>query len=174
MPTDLEIARAAHLAPLSDIAASMGLPSHLLEPRGDNLAKIRHLPCILVQGRYDVVTRPLLAWRLHQAWPESELFFVNSAGHNTTESPMAETMCAAFERMKDHLAKKGFDPLMGARPMARLIQERVKRPLAEELLFGRLARGGLVRVTIVNDKPAFDSPEGHHPPLPEREPEYVE
>jgi formate--tetrahydrofolate ligase len=40
-PTDLEIARAAHFAPLADVAASMGLPQHLLEPRGDNLAKIR-------------------------------------------------------------------------------------------------------------------------------------
>jgi proline iminopeptidase len=81
-------------------------PNHIV----DNLSKIRHLPCILVQGRYDVVTRPLLAWRLNQAWPESELFFVNSAGHNTTESPMAETMCAAFERMKGRLSGLGLKP----------------------------------------------------------------
>ena len=76
----------------------------------DNLHKIRHLPCILVQGRYDVVTRPLLAWQLHQAWPESELHFVNAAGHNTTESPMAETMCAAFDRMKERLKMRGIGP----------------------------------------------------------------
>ena len=81
-------------------------PNHVLE----NLPKIRHLPCILVQGRYDVVTRPLLAWRLNQAWPESELFFVNEAGHNPTESPMAETMCAAFERMKGRLSGLGHKP----------------------------------------------------------------
>ncbi|MFO1378368.1 MAG: ATP-dependent Clp protease ATP-binding subunit ClpA [Steroidobacteraceae bacterium] len=45
------------------------------------------------------------------------------------------------------LAKRGYDPKMGARPMARLIQEQIKRPLAEELLFGRLVDGGTVRVT---------------------------
>ncbi|MEW6354308.1 MAG: ATP-dependent Clp protease ATP-binding subunit ClpA [Pseudomonadota bacterium] len=44
------------------------------------------------------------------------------------------------------LAKHGFDPAMGARPMARLIQENIKRPLAEELLFGKLSSGGHVRV----------------------------
>ena len=45
------------------------------------------------------------------------------------------------------LAEKGFDAKMGARPMKRVIQERIKRPLAEELLFGRLESGGRVRVT---------------------------
>ena len=49
------------------------------------------------------------------------------------------------------IAAKGYDPKMGARPMARLIQERVKRPLAEELLFGKLAGGGSVRVTLARD-----------------------
>jgi ATP-dependent Clp protease ATP-binding subunit ClpA len=44
------------------------------------------------------------------------------------------------------LAEKGYDPTMGARPMARVIQEHIKKPLAEELLFGRLAGGGLVRI----------------------------
>jgi ATP-dependent Clp protease ATP-binding subunit ClpA len=45
------------------------------------------------------------------------------------------------------IAEKGYDPKMGARPMGRVIQEHVKRPLAEELLFGRLVDGGSVRVT---------------------------
>lgn len=66
----------------------------------DNLHRFRHLPCVIVQGRYDVVTRPLIAWRLKQAWPEAELHMVNEAGHNASESPMAETLCAAHERMK--------------------------------------------------------------------------
>jgi ATP-dependent Clp protease ATP-binding subunit ClpA len=43
---------------------------------------------------------------------------------------------------------RGYDPKMGARPMARLIQERIKRPLAEELLFGKLVGGGSVRVSV--------------------------
>jgi ATP-dependent Clp protease ATP-binding subunit ClpA len=49
------------------------------------------------------------------------------------------------------VAKKGYDPKMGARPMARTIQEYIKRPLAEELLFGRLARGGHVSVSVKED-----------------------
>ncbi|MBU6459854.1 MAG: ATP-dependent Clp protease ATP-binding subunit ClpA [Proteobacteria bacterium] len=48
------------------------------------------------------------------------------------------------DALRAHLAKKGFDPLMGARPMARLIQDTLKRPLADELLFGRLVHGGKV------------------------------
>jgi ATP-dependent Clp protease ATP-binding subunit ClpA len=49
------------------------------------------------------------------------------------------------------VAIKGYDPKMGARPMARVIQEFIKRPLAEELLFGRLVGGGNVRVTVAED-----------------------
>ncbi len=49
------------------------------------------------------------------------------------------------------IAKEGYDPKMGARPMARTIQEHIKRPLAEELLFGRLAGGGHVRVSVSQD-----------------------
>jgi ATP-dependent Clp protease ATP-binding subunit ClpA len=49
------------------------------------------------------------------------------------------------------IAEKGYDPKMGARPMARVIQEHIKRPLAEELLFGRLAGGGQVQVSVSAD-----------------------
>jgi ATP-dependent Clp protease ATP-binding subunit ClpA len=49
------------------------------------------------------------------------------------------------------VASNGYDPKMGARPMARTIQEHIKRPLAEELLFGRLASGGHVRVSVSED-----------------------
>jgi ATP-dependent Clp protease ATP-binding subunit ClpA len=49
------------------------------------------------------------------------------------------------------IAQRGYDPKMGARPMARLLQDYVKRPLAEELLFGKLAGGGHVRVTLNRD-----------------------
>jgi len=52
------------------------------------------------------------------------------------------------DALKAYLAKKGFDPLMGARPMARLIQDTIRRALADELLFGRLANGGHVEVDI--------------------------
>jgi len=49
------------------------------------------------------------------------------------------------------IAERGYDPKMGARPMARIIQEHIKRPLAEELLFGSLADGGHVRITVDKD-----------------------
>jgi len=55
------------------------------------------------------------------------------------------------DALKAYLGKKGFDPLMGARPMARLIQDTIRKALADELLFGKLANGGSVHVDI-NDK----------------------
>ncbi len=57
------------------------------------------------------------------------------------------------EKLRDYLAKNGFDPLMGARPMQRLIQDTIRRALADELLFGKLADGGSVMVDLdENDK----------------------
>ena len=59
--------------------------------------------------------------------------------------------------VRQWLAEKGYDPLMGARPMSRLIQEEIKKPLAEELLFGSLEEGGTVRVSLSDeDKIQFD------------------
>ena len=58
---------------------------------------------------------------------------------------------AFTDKLKDYLAKNGFDPLMGARPMARLIQDTIRRALADELLFGRLANGGKVTIDIDDD-----------------------
>ena len=52
------------------------------------------------------------------------------------------------QTLKDYLAKKGFDPAMGARPMARLIQDTIRSALADELLFGKLASGGKVTVDL--------------------------
>ncbi|MCC6750066.1 MAG: ATP-dependent Clp protease ATP-binding subunit ClpA [Deltaproteobacteria bacterium] len=60
------------------------------------------------------------------------------------------------EAARAELADKGFDPKFGARPLARVIQEQVKRPLSEDLLFGRLAKGGLVRVDFVEGKMTFE------------------
>ena len=52
---------------------------------------------------------------------------------------------------REWIAERGYDPKMGARPMARVIQQHIKRPLAEELLFGKLENGGHVRVTVGDD-----------------------
>jgi ATP-dependent Clp protease ATP-binding subunit ClpA len=56
------------------------------------------------------------------------------------------------------LARKGYDPLFGARPLSRVIQEHIKKPLAEELLFGKLEKGGVVRVEVAEDKLVFSFP----------------
>ena len=59
--------------------------------------------------------------------------------------------------LRKQLAKKGFDPLMGARPMQRLIQDTIRRALADELLFGRLVDGGRLTVDVDADgKPTLD------------------
>ncbi|MBO20846.1 MAG: ATP-dependent Clp protease ATP-binding subunit ClpA [Rhodospirillaceae bacterium] len=60
------------------------------------------------------------------------------------------------EASRDWLAKKGYDPLFGARPLARVIQESLKQPLAEELLFGELVKGGTVRVGVKDNALTFD------------------
>ncbi|MBI2754870.1 MAG: AAA family ATPase, partial [Betaproteobacteria bacterium] len=66
------------------------------------------------------------------------------------EEQLAEKKVEALftQKLKEHLAKKGFDPLMGARPMARLIQDTVRRALADELLFGKLVHGGKVTIDV--------------------------
>jgi len=72
------------------------------------------------------------------------------------------------EAARAWLAEHGYDPLYGARPLARVIEENIKKPLADELLFGKLSKGGKVLVTIENDKPTFRLAEAGKPiPLPE-------
>lgn len=60
------------------------------------------------------------------------------------------------DEVRTWLAIKGYDPAMGARPMTRVIQEQLKKPLAEDLLFGKLAKGGHVTVTVKEDELVFD------------------
>jgi ATP-dependent Clp protease ATP-binding subunit ClpA len=70
--------------------------------------------------------------------------------------------------LKAFLAKRGFDPRMGARPMARLIQDTIRKALADELLFGRLLNGGKVTVDVEADEKIvlrFDEP-AEAPPAP--------
>jgi ATP-dependent Clp protease ATP-binding subunit ClpA len=59
------------------------------------------------------------------------------------------------EEARAWVADKGYDPKFGARPLARVIQENIKKPLAEELLFGKLAKGGMVRVVMEDGALAF-------------------
>jgi ATP-dependent Clp protease ATP-binding subunit ClpA len=78
------------------------------------------------------------------------------------------------DNLRKFLAKKGFDPLMGARPMSRLIQDMIRKALADELLFGRLVAGGRVTVDLdPEDKVTLDFAEGDVLP-PSAPPETVE
>jgi len=67
---------------------------------------------------------------------------------------------------KEWLAERGYDKLYGARPLSRVIQEHIKKPLAEELLFGKLVRGGAVKVTMRDGKLDFEYVEAALPALP--------
>ena len=80
------------------------------------------------------------------------------------------------DEARDWLAEKGYDELMGARPLARVIQEHIKKPLADEVLFGKLKKGGHVRVVVVTDetgnsKLGFEYPDGPVTPRAEKLPE---
>ena len=71
------------------------------------------------------------------------------------------------ENLKKYLAKNGFDPLMGARPMARLIQDTIRRALADELLFGKLAGGGRVTIDLGADDKVFLDINEEKEPVPQ-------
>ena len=60
------------------------------------------------------------------------------------------------KKARKFLAEQGYDPSMGARPLGRIIQEKIKRPLAEEILFGKLENGGTVKVDLKGDEMVFD------------------
>ena len=68
------------------------------------------------------------------------------------------------------LAEKGYDDRMGARPLGRVIQENIKKPLAEELLFGKLTKGGLARVIVKDDKLVIETGEAEKPRLTTKKP----
>ncbi|MCA3213480.1 MAG: ATP-dependent Clp protease ATP-binding subunit ClpA [Burkholderiales bacterium] len=71
---------------------------------------------------------------------------------------------AFSDALRKHLAKKGFDPVMGARPMARLIQDTIRKALADELLFGRLVNGGKVSVDVAATADGKDEIKLEFPP----------
>jgi proline iminopeptidase len=65
-----------------------------------NVECLRHLPAVIVQGRYDVVCPPLSACRLHEAWPEAKFHMIQDAGHAGTEPGIAAALVAATEQFK--------------------------------------------------------------------------
>ncbi|MBW7849843.1 MAG: ATP-dependent Clp protease ATP-binding subunit ClpA [Rhodospirillales bacterium] len=78
------------------------------------------------------------------------------------------------DEARSWLARKGYDRHFGARPLGRVIQEHIKKPLAEELLFGRLAKGGIVKVAVKDGALTFDFVEGSRKADGDRIPEMVD
>ena len=64
----------------------------------ENIGKIRHIPAVIVQGRYDVVCPMMSAWELHRAWPEADFRVVPDAGHSATEPGIVNELITATDR----------------------------------------------------------------------------
>lgn len=64
----------------------------------DGAHRLRDIPAVLVQGRYDVCTPIMTAWDLHRAWPEAELIVIDDAGHSASEPGIAAALVAATDR----------------------------------------------------------------------------
>ncbi|MGF9564618.1 prolyl aminopeptidase [Neorhizobium sp. JUb45] len=77
-----------------------------------DIDRIRHLPCEIVQGRYDTVTPMASAWRLHKAWPEAAFVIVTEANHQSTKGPLFDELKNATGRLHNRL--------LAAAPVARM------------------------------------------------------
>jgi len=111
--------------------------------RGDEMADIKRLFTPEFRNRLDAIVS-------FRALDEEIILRVVDKFLLQLESQLAEKKVEVTftDELRKHLGKKGFDPLMGARPMQRLIQDTIRRALADELLFGRLVDGGRLRVSV--------------------------
>ncbi|NBW24117.1 MAG: ATP-dependent Clp protease ATP-binding subunit ClpA [Betaproteobacteria bacterium] len=131
---------------------------------GDEMADIKRLFSPEFRNRLDAIVG-------FKALDENVILRVVDKFLLQLETQLAEKKVEVTftDKLRKHLGKKGFDPLMGARPMQRLIQDTIRRALADELLFGRLVDGGRLTVDI-NDSDA-EKPEVvlDIQPLPKKE-----
>ena len=105
-PADQARGRIAGLDGVRGLAALYVVVNHIFLPDNsllDNISRIRHLPCMVVQGRYDAVCPILSADDLHRAWPEAEYVIVTDAGHSAREPGIARELVAATNRFRAHL-----------------------------------------------------------------------
>jgi ATP-dependent Clp protease ATP-binding subunit ClpA len=111
---------------------------------GDEMADIKRLFTPEFRNRLDAIVS-------FKALDENIILRVVDKFLLQLETQLAEKKVEVTftDTLRKHLAKKGFDPLMGARPMQRLIQDTIRRALADELLFGRLTDGGRLTVDLV-------------------------
>jgi ATP-dependent Clp protease ATP-binding subunit ClpA len=115
--------------------------------QGDEMADIKRLFTPEFRNRLDAIVS-------FRALDEEIILRVVDKFLLQLESQLAEKKVEVTfsDALRQYLAKKGFDPLMGARPMQRLIQDTIRRALADELLFGRLVEGGRLTVDIDADE----------------------
>jgi proline iminopeptidase len=64
----------------------------------EDIDRIRHIPAVIVQGRYDIVCPPSTAWALHKAWPEADFQLIPDAGHSAFDPANASALVAATDR----------------------------------------------------------------------------
>ena len=131
---------------------------------GDEMADIKRLFSPEFRNRLDAIVG-------FKALDENVILRVVDKFLLQLETQLAEKKVEVTftDKLRKHLGKKGFDPLMGARPMQRLIQDTIRRALADELLFGRLVDGG--RLTVEIDDSDAEKPEVilDIQPLPKKE-----
>lgn len=72
-------------------------------PLLEGIDSIRHIPAVIIQGRYDMVCPPLTAHELHQAWPEAEYTIIPDAGHSSMEAGIAKALVDATQSFKNRL-----------------------------------------------------------------------
>ncbi|NLY34195.1 MAG: ATP-dependent Clp protease ATP-binding subunit ClpA [Alcaligenaceae bacterium] len=114
---------------------------------GDEMAEIKRLFTPEFRNRLDAII-PFAALNKEVILRVVDKFLIE-----LEEQLHAKRVEVTFtDELRAYLADKGFDPLMGARPMQRLIQDVIRRALADELLFGKLANGGAVRVDIKDEQ----------------------
>jgi proline iminopeptidase len=70
----------------------------------ENIDKIRHIPTVIVQGRYDVVCPITSAWELHRVFPEAEFIVVPDAGHSVSEKGITSALVEAMDKFKTRAA----------------------------------------------------------------------
>lgn len=134
--------------------------------QGDEMADIKRLFTPEFRNRLDAVVS-------FRALDEEIILRVVDKFLLQLESQLAEKKVEVTftDNLRKYLAKKGFDPLMGARPMQRLIQDTIRRALADELLFGRLVDGGRLTVDLdAEEKPVLDIQPARKSDKPKAEP----
>lgn len=129
----------------------MGFVQAAKQPQGEEMESIRRVFSPEFRNRLDAVVpfAPLA--------PEVVLHVVDKFLMELDEQLLQKGYSLEVSaELRQWLAKQGYDPQMGARPMARVIQEHLKKPLAEHILFGDSKKGGRIQATLVDGKPVVE------------------